>query len=122
MLEADAVDAVLASVLAGPEGPDGARLVADLGLAGDSCAMADTGLSGSLPAALAFLCSAIISRRAFLLATPPVRAAGAALAVCELCKAAFGLFGSRSSAVFDFASSVAEIAIALSGQVFANVQ
>ena len=118
----DAVEGTLASDLVEPDRFVGARVVVDRGLAGDSWAMADTGRSGSLPAAFAFRCSAIISRRAFLLATPVVRAAGATLAVCVLCKAAFGLLVSRSRAVFDFASSVAEMAAAFSGHVFAKVQ
>ena len=78
---ADAVEALDATRISGRETVDmfeGTRLapftvVPALGLAGDSCAIAEFGRSGSLPAAFAFRCSAIISRNAFRLATPVVR-------------------------------------------------
>jgi hypothetical protein len=84
--------------------------------------MAEFGRSGSLPAALAFRCSAIISRSAVRLAAPVARDVEVACELVEACRAAFGLFESLSSAVFDFGSNVDEIAVALSGQLFANVQ
>lgn len=98
------------------------RLVFARGLAGESCAIAELGRSGSSPAAFAFRCSAIISRRALRLAAPVALAVVAALLACEVCRDAFGLFESFSSAVFDFGSSVDIIAFAFSGQLLANVQ
>jgi hypothetical protein len=50
------------------------------------------------------------------------RAVEGAFAVCDACREESGLLESRSSAVFDLGSSVDEIILAFSGQLFAKVQ
>jgi hypothetical protein len=103
------------------EGPLDALPTFVLGLEGDICAIAEFGRSGSLPAAFAFRCSAIISRNAFRLAAPVALEVVVAL-LTDAWRVAFGLFESRSRAVFDLGSRLDMIAFALSGQPFAKVQ
>jgi len=105
-----------------------------LDLTGESSAIADTGLSGNSPAALALRCSAMTSLKVFLLAAPEALPAAAARPPppppaieaegpdWEVYSAACGFPASFSKAALDLGSRLPIIAVARSDQVLAKSQ
>jgi len=99
-------------------------------LLGESSAIADTGLSGNNPAALALRCSAMTSLKVFLLAAPEALPGPVAVAAVEEAegpdweayKAACGFPASFSNATLDLGSKLVIIAVARSDQVLAKSQ